>query len=61
MKGGLFAGVSFLLALYETFTASSPRFGLIVGYMLVFAYGIVTILIRKKHPDYQKADMHGDE
>ncbi|MFQ5627449.1 MAG: hypothetical protein ACE5I1_01715 [bacterium] len=61
MRGALFSGVSFVLALYETFTASSPHYELIFGYMLVFAYGIFIILTRHKRPEYQETELQGDD
>jgi len=53
LRGGLYAAISFTLALYETLTHQPIRFELIAGYGLVFLFGIFTILSRHKRLDYK--------
>lgn len=48
VRGFLYAAVSMLLALYETATHEPVRLELLAGYAIVFAFGVFTIVTRKK-------------
>ncbi|RMD99385.1 MAG: hypothetical protein D6814_05635 [Calditrichaeota bacterium] len=54
IRGGLYAIISLSLACYEALTRSPVRYELIIGYGLVFIFGIFTIITRQKRPDYKK-------
>lgn len=61
LRGILFAGLSLALAVYEALLQDEPRFEIILGYSLVFLYGILIIVTRKKRPDYQDTDLQSEE
>jgi len=51
IKGSLYALVSFALAMVEALTHQPPRIELLIGYALVFVFGIFTILTRHLRED----------
>ncbi len=50
VRGALYAAISFFLAGYEALTHNPVRLELILGYGLVFLFGVFTILTRHKRP-----------
>jgi len=51
IKGSIYAVVSFALAMVEALTHEHPRIELLIGYALVFAFGVFTILTRHLRED----------
>ncbi len=54
IRGTLYAVISFVLAAYEALTHDPVRIELILGYALVFSFGVFTILTRHKRPDFSE-------
>lgn len=50
IRGIFFSCASLGLAVYESIMVAPPRVELFLGYGLVFAYGIFTILTRHRRP-----------
>lgn len=59
VKGVFFAVLSIALAVFEALTQAAPRYGIIFGYLLVFSYGILVILTRKKRLDCRESGVSG--
>jgi len=57
IRGALYAAISFSLAAYEALMNDPVRIELILGYALVFGFGVFTILTRHKRPDFSQ-DQH---